>query len=221
MHTNNTITVKGTGQASASPDDVIITLDLDSIDLNYDKAMACASQKVDKLTETVLSCGFDKDVLKTTRFDVSPHYEWVKDKYGDSKNVFKGYKVTHNLKVEFDFDTQKLSQVLSAIAGCVAKPELDIRFTVKDTGPLKEELLKSAVNNARHNAEILCEAAGVTLGVLRDIDYSWSEINVYSHTTYNMDCLAAPSVREEGIDFVPEDIDVRDTVTMVWDIKED
>ena len=40
----------------------------------------------------------------------------------------------HGLKLEFDFDSQRLSKVLGAIAVCIAEPELNVQFTVKDKG---------------------------------------------------------------------------------------
>ena len=34
-------------------------------------------------------------------------------------------------------------------------------------------------------AEILCEAASVTMGDLIAIDYNWGELDIYSHTRYD------------------------------------
>lgn len=48
------------------------------------------------------------------------------------------------------------------------------------------------------------------------------ELNVYSNTRYDMEeeCLAAPMMAKcAEIDIEPDDIDVSDTATFVWEIK--
>lgn len=105
---------------------------------------------------------------------------------------------------------------------CLAHPQLSITFTVKDSTAINEEMLRSATANAKRKAEILCDASGMELGALLSIDYNWGELNVYSNTRYDMEeeCLAAPMMAKcAEIDMEPDDIDVSDTATFVWEIK--
>ena len=62
-------------------------------------------------------------------------------------------------------------------------------------------------------------AAGTVLGRLVSVDYSWGEINIYSRTEYAMDakCMAMPC--GAGMDFHPEDIDLQDSATFVWEMQ--
>ncbi|MCD8075384.1 MAG: SIMPL domain-containing protein [Lachnospiraceae bacterium] len=214
------ITVKGIGKASAKPDYVEISMSLHTRDKNYDRAMDLAGQHIQHLTETISAIGFAKSDLKTASFNVRTDYQNVKDRNGNYNRVFNGYVVDHSLKLEFDFDMQKLSQALSAIAGCLSNPDLSIRFTVKDASGMNEEMLRSAAVNARRKAEILCEASGVKLGQLMNVDYNWGELEIYSKTQYRVaeECMpyaAAPT----AINIEPDDIDVSDTVTFVWEIE--
>lgn len=66
---------------------------------------------------------------------------------------------------------------------------------------------------------MLCEASGVKLGQLLIIDYNWDELNVYSDTKYKFD---ERSFRElsaiPSMDIEPDNIDVQDTATFVWEI---
>ena len=75
--------------------------------------------------------------------------------------------------------------------------------------------------NAREKAEILCEASNVALGDLLAIDYNWGELNVVSRTEYMLDekCLAMPMGAMADMDIEPDDIDVSDTATFVWEIR--
>lgn len=215
-----TITVKGVGKASAKPDYVILSMTLATKHMDYDKAMNMAAEHIQYLNDTLCAIGFEKGSAKTTNFNIRTDYEREKDRQGNYKSVFAGYEVTHHLKLAFDFDMARLSQALSAIAGCLSHPQLSIAFTVKDATAINEEMLRSATANARRKAEILCEASGVTLGDLIAIDYNWGELDIYSHTRF--DCCEeamAPMAIGKAIDIDPEDIDVSDTATLVWEIK--
>ena len=95
------------------------------------------------------------------------------------------------------------------------------QVTISGTA-INEEMLRSATANAKRKAEILCDASGMELGTLLSIDYNWGELNVYSNTRYDMEeeCLAAPMMAKcAEIDMEPDDIDVSDTATFVWEIK--
>ena len=91
---------------------------------------------------------------------------------------------------------------------------------MKDATAINEDMLRSAAANAKRKAEILCDASGVTLGELIAIDYNWGELDIYSHTKYDYceDALMAPPVGAP-IEMEPDDIDVSDTATFVWEIR--
>ena len=80
-------------------------------------------------------------------------------------------------------------------------------------------MLRSAASNAKRKAEILCDASGVTMGELISIDYNWGELDIYSHTCYNSCEDVMPIMARGAVDIDPEDIDVTDTATFVWEIK--
>ena len=218
---NRTITIKGIGKLSLKPDLTVVSLTLKTVRAGYDKAMDKAAKHLEQLRSAIAEIGFTKDDLKTTSFDVGTEYENERDKNGNYKQIFVGYQVTHGLKLEFDFDSQRPSKVLGAIAVCIAEPELNVQFTVKDKEAVDAALLQSACANAKAKAEILTKASGVTLGELVSIDYNWSELHLYSLTHYEMDppCMARASAAPTAMDIEPDDIDVSDSVTFVWEIR--
>lgn len=216
-----TITVKGMGRVTTAPDYVVISMSLEAHEKNYEATMGLAANKIEQLNASLAEIGFEKKSVKTTNFNVRTDYDRVKDRNGNYSSVFNGYICTHRLKVEFDFDTKRLARTLYAISRCLANPELSISFTVKDPSAVNTELLKSATINAKEKAQILCEASGVELGQLLTIDYNWGELNVVSRTDYMLEekCMAMPVGSLADIDIEPDDIDVSDTATFVWEIK--
>lgn len=218
---SRTITVKGTGKASVSPDLTVVTLTVCAADPDYAKAVNKASRMLDSLKEALAGVGMQEGDLKTGSFNVSTEYESVRDKNGNYTQKFKGYSCVHGLKLEFDFDSDKLADVLAAISGCLAEPQLNVAFTVRDRDAVCEEALRSAADNARKKAAILADASGVKLGKLIGIEYGIAEFALHSPTVYAMadNCAAKGAVRAARMTVNPEDVSVSDTATFVWEIE--
>ena len=195
-----TVTVKGVGAVSIKPDHIEITLNVISKADEYAEAVNAANAAVVKLQDAITSVGFAREELKTLNFNVKTNYENEADDMGRYRRVFRGYVCGYRLKLGFDMNVALLSRTIDAIAGSGADAELSISFTVKSPERVSDELLRSAAQNAREKAETLCAASGVKVGELLSIDYNWSDINVYSVSSY-----AAAG-------------EAQDTATFVWTI---
>lgn len=215
-----TITVKGVGQVSTRPDQIVLTLNTTAAEKDYDGTMEKASRQSEAMTDAVKAAGFAAEDLKTTHFNVSTSYESIRDRDGNYRQVFAGYQCSQGFRLAFPLEMPRLGQVLSAIAAAGAQPELHIAFTVKDPAAISAALLQNAAANARQKAEVLCAAAGTKLGQLISIDYSWNDINVTSRTRLETaDCmpkLAAGCFRAE---MTPEDIETSDSATFLWEME--
>ena len=216
---DRTLTIKGTGRLSLKPDWVEITLTLNSVNKQYDKAMAASAAQQERLNEALAAVGFDADDVKTADFNVSSRYDGVHDKNGNYKSVFVGYCVRHALRVEFAYDNNRLSDVLGAVAGCLSEPELDVQFTVKDKEAAGEALLREATKDARRRAGILSDACGVELGRLMNVDYSWSDVHLYSPTRFAAEGNGMAKSMAVDMSIAPDDITLSDSVTFMWEIK--
>ena len=81
------------------------------------------------------------------------------------------------------------------------------------------------MTDSKIKADVLCEAAGVELGDILSVDYSWGELDIYSRPM-GVDMLESYQ-DDEGyeddkfidMDIEPDDIDITDTVTVLWGIK--
>ena len=211
---NREIVVKGIGKASATPDLLIIEMALESKRMDYEETMLQSAEMIASLRAAIESAGHDGRELKTTSFNINTRYESYRES-GGHKQRFAGYVCSHRLKLEFDLDMKKLGLTLGAIARCKAAPDFSIKFSVKDPDAVSEQLLTNAVENAKAKAEILAESAGVKLGAIQRIDYNWGELQLYSKTYMDvLYCAETSGSYDMGIE--PEDIDLTDTVTVVW-----
>lgn len=218
-----TITVKGVGNVQTRPDYTVITFQLEAQLPDYEETMALASRQIEEINRSLAAVGFSKVDLKTTNFNIRTEYRSEKDRNGNYRRIFDGYVCHHDMKLCFDFDNSLLGRTLSALASTSVNPELSVRFTVKDPNAINEALLRDAAVNAKGKAEILCSASGVRLGQLMSVDYNWGELDIYSHTNYEVADGCAPTMAlcetSFSADFEPDDIKVSDSVTFVWEIN--
>jgi len=216
-----TITVKGMGSVMVKPDQVEISITINATDREYSAAMRTVTGRTDAVISALEGIGFGKDSLRMGGFKVDTDYKVGHDDDGRYSRVLIGYTCLNRLKLTFDLDKALLTRTLSAVSAANAEPGLNVRFTVKDSAAVSDQLTENAVKNARGKAETLCAASGVRLGSLVSIDYNWDELTLYSAANYEMDdCIAYESAGSSRLsDIDPDTIKLKDTVTCVWEIE--
>ena len=217
-----TIRVTGKGAISVKPDMIRLLLTLEDMYDTYEKTLEQSTVQVELLKDCFEKLGFKRTDLKTLNFNVDTEYESYQDHQKAWKKRFIGYKFVHHLKIELDADNKRLGQVLYALAHAPIRPEFRINYTIKDTEAAKNQLLGKAVADSKEKAKVLTEAAGVALGDIITIDYSWGEISFISepmtrHMSLSEECCMPTGCYD--IDIESDDIDVTDTVTVVWSIR--
>lgn len=216
-----TIHVTGKGQIKVRPDMTRITMSLQGAFPEYADTLRKSSEDTESLKDVLAVFGFARSDVKTLYFNVDTEYESYQER-GVYKQRFKGYKYEHTLKVEFESDNDRLGKILYALAHCPVKPEFRISYFVKDQEAAKNQLLAKAVTDAKEKAAVLTQAAGKMLKDIQTIDYSWGEIDFEVRPMNKMMVFdgPAPSVQSAGydMDIEPNDVEVSDTVTIVWEI---
>ena len=219
-----TIRVTGKGQLKVRPDMTRVTISLEGTYPEYSETLRRSSQDTEQLKDLLSTFGFERSVLKTLNFSVDTKYESYTEK-GVYKQRFAGYVFRHLMKVEFPSDNDRLGKILYALAHCQVKPEFRLSYTVSDPEAAKNKLLGSAVADAREKASVLTQSAGVVLKDIQSIDYSWGEIDFEYRPMDRMlaadMCLTMPLTAKANsydMDIEPDDIEVSDTVTVLWEI---
>ena len=216
-----TIRVTGKGQIKVKPDMTRITMTLTGLYREYGETLRRSSEDTETLKDVLSSFGFERSDLKTLNFSVDTEYESYRDKHNDYKQRFAGYRFNHIMKVEFESDNDRLGKILYALANCKVRPEFRISYTVKDPEATKNLLLGKAVTDAKEKATVLTQAGGVSLKEIQSIDYSWGEIDFEYRPMRGAvltECCEAPIAKSYDLDIEPDDIEVSDTVTVVWEI---
>lgn len=214
-----TIRVTGKGQLRVHADMTRITMSLEGVFKDYGETLKRSSQGTEEIKDVLSDFGFERSELKTLSFSVDTEYENYRDKNNNYKQRFVGYKFLHMMKVEFPSDNERLGKVLYNLSTCKARPEFRISYTVKDPEATKNTLLGKAVTDAKEKAAVLAQAGGVALKDIQSIDYSWGEIDFeYRPMQGNVLMEGGEAPMSYGLDIEPDDIDVSDTVTVIWEI---
>lgn len=214
-----TIRVTGKGSVSVKLDTTSLRITFEGVYKDYEETVRQSAEKTKLLREAIEKSGLPGEDLKTKDFSIDSEYESYRDHNDDYRRRFIGYKFYHRTEIQFPNDNKLLGRILYELSVCSVKVEFSIDYTVKDRDAVKREVLKRAVENSRLKAEIMTAAAGVKLGEVQSIDYSWGEIEI---RTSPVDMFEIGSCKMESsydIDIEPDDIDVADTVTILWEIK--
>lgn len=221
---DRTIKVTGKGKISVKPDTIRLIITQTNIEKNYEGAILESADKKGNLSSALAKIGFKSDALKTLYFNVDTEYESYQAKDKSWKRRLNGYRYTHRMKLEFPSDNEMLGKVLLAVAHCPSQPEFTIQYTISDPERAKNELLAKAVEASKAKANVLSKAAGVMLKDILTIDYSWDEIDLVTRPVNDLmlrECCIEPDMDYESgidLDIEADDIDVTDTVTVVWEI---
>lgn len=221
-----TIRVTGMGKISVPPDRIRLILKLEALMDTYKDAVNASQQSVSELKGLFQELGFDQKDLKTESFKIDTVFERELNKKKLWEKRFKGYEYTHMLKIEFGVDNKLLGKVVNRLSKCKFYPEFKIIYTVKDPEEVKNLLLDKAVKDSFVKAEVLSKAAGVQLGEIISIDYSWGEIE-FTNAPFGkfLDTMRLSDSEDDScyygdtLDITPEDITASDTVTIVWGLE--
>lgn len=218
---NRNIRVTGKGKVSVKPDTICLIIKVEGTYRDYDTTVKKSTEDTELLRATIERAGLNPKELKTIGFSIDSKYESYHDKNDNYKRRFVGYKYQHNARISFPNDNKQLGRLLYELANSKVKIEFSIRYTVKDVEAAKNELLAKAVEDSKIKADVLSKAASVNLGEIISIDYSWGEFKIYSELVDKMIIAEASPLsagRSYDIDIEADDIDVQDTVTIVWAI---
>lgn len=220
MEREATIRVSGKGMLRLKPDVTRITITLTGCYKNYAESLKRSAEDTESLKDVLAGLGFERTDLKTLSFNIQIRTESYQTKNHEWKERFVGYEFRHVLKVDFPSDRERLGKILYALAHAKVQPELQLSYTVKDPEASKNALLAAAVADAKTKASVLAGASGVKLGGILRIDYSFAQLDFECRPMRGnmMQAKACANGADEcyDMDIEPDDIEVSDTVTVVW-----
>lgn len=164
------LSVTGQGEARIAPDMATVQLGVTTRAAGAAEAMKQNSDQQRAVIAALTGAGIAERDIQTTGLGLNPVIDYSQDR---APSV-TGYEASNNVSVRVA-EIARLGEVLDAIVTAGANQINGINFTREDGADAEDEARRAAVEDARHKAEVLAEAAGLTLGpvlVLRDAQVS-------------------------------------------------
>ena len=203
------IVVSGEGVATAAPDMATIRIGVSREARLAGDAMRLTSEAIGAVLAHLDVAGIAARDVQTTNISLNPRYERTND--GRPPRV-TGYIAANDLAVRVR-DLGVLGEILDAVISEGANAMNGIFFAVADPGPLETAARRAAVSDAREKAEVLADAAGVTLGQVMSI-HEGGAAPVPGPVMRSM------AMEASAVPIAGGEIDVRRQVTIVFAIGE-
>jgi uncharacterized protein YggE len=155
------VTVVGSGEVSAKPDQAQIDLGVVTANPTAAKALQENTEAMQKLFKRLSGLGIAEKDIQTSNFSVTPQHK--RGPQGQYEPGIVGYEVTNTVHITVR-DMSKVGGVLDDLVTEGANTVHGIQFSVAEPNPLLDEARKKAVADARHKAELYTTAAGVNVG---------------------------------------------------------
>lgn len=199
IYPSSTITVEGTGEATAIPDVARISFSVTEKASTVAAAQEAATTKMDKALEAVKGLGIEDKDTKTTSYNVYPQYEYQNCSMGycpptSSSPRIIGYEVSQGIEVTVR-DTAIAGEVLAALGATEVQNISGPNFTVEDEDSVKMQAREIAIAKAKEKAQKLAKELGVSLGKV---------VSFYENQPYPMDYGYGGDMRMEAVSSAPK-----------------
>jgi uncharacterized protein YggE len=158
------IVVSGTGRVAVQPDVADLRLGVAVAKPTVEAARGEAAATMDAILRAVDGAGVARADVRTAMLSVQPRYD-----YRDGRApVLTGYEIANVVEVSVR-DLSALGDVIDATLTAGATSMDALSFRLADPRPAEREARRQAMAEARSRADVLAEAAGVTVQGVSDI----------------------------------------------------
>lgn len=154
---NKCLKVSGEGTISVSPNQVNITIGAITEKKSLQEAQIENTVIISNVLSAIIELGIPKENIQTVMYRIDTLYD-----YKDGIQLFRGYRVDHQLQVKID-DLDKTGLVVDHAVSQGANTVSNIEFTVAHPEAYYNEALKFALQNAYLKALTLTAQLAVNL----------------------------------------------------------
>lgn len=207
------VSVAGNGEITVVPDRATLSLGVEM----RARELKSARDEVGKVVADFLALaqrlGIEKQALSTSQLTIRPEYDWVA---ATKTRRLTGYFVARQISVDLE-DIDKLGAILERATGLGVNQVSGPYFYSSRKDELQRVALKRAAEDARRNAEVLAMTLGASLGPVRSIQASSTDVPPPLPMARNMMSMAADTAAAEQ-SYEPGEITLRAQVGVVFDL---
>jgi len=204
------ISVSGTAEIDAAPDQVNLSLGIESHDKDLIVAKSQHDGRVKKVIALAHSAGVNPKDIETSALRMAPNYSEEK------VPRFLGYEVSQTMEITLK-DLSKYEELMTKLLSGGVNRVDNIAFYVGDTRKLKDEARLKAIRAAKEKAVAMATELGQTIGKPWDIseETGWGALQA----TANSFGSNAPRVVEEEATIAPGQVTIRASVRVSFQLE--
>lgn len=149
--------VTGTGSVEVQPDIAYLRLGVVTEDKSLEIAQKRNAETIGAVIQSLITAGIAERHIQTAEYYIFPEYD-----YEDGKQNFRGYRVTHLLKVKVE-NIGDVGSVIDLAVSQGANRVSDIRFDVSNKSEVEQEALRRSIADAQKKAQTIAQAIQVQL----------------------------------------------------------
>lgn len=209
----NTISVSGSSQLKAAPDEAVVMLRVETNGTTPREAQDKNSAAMTAAMAALRRAGVSEDQMQTTNYNLVPNTYWD---YKNQQQVTSGYKAMHTLQLK----TKDLKRVgeyaqIAVDAGATGVDSVSFSLSKASERDAKDAALRDATQDARQKAMALADGLDVRLGKVSSVS-----INEYNIVPYyrGAEAMMAKADMGPAPPIAPQEVDVSANVQVVFEI---
>ena len=162
------LVLSGTATRQAKPDFASVSIGVTNKAATTAAAIDATSVAATRILTAARAFGIEPRDLQTSYVSLEPAYRTVRDASGGTERRPDGYTASNTVTIRLR-QLDRLGEFLRGVVDGGANQIGGIEFELADPGKLEREALAAAVKDARTQADIIAQAAGVRLGRIEEI----------------------------------------------------
>lgn len=223
---NNTIEVEMTDSIEVKPDTMIISCRISGestmLKTYGDAINECARQAI-LARQEINKLGIEDDRITLGR----PHVGGITSCGRVVKTI--GYRYSEQLTVKLDIADDRIPEILAGLSTNDKCTSLDVTCTVEDVDKYRDSLLEKIIKKARHTADVMASASGVSITGVQKIakvgrNQGYSPISLSAsmdslNSTACTDSLGSSDLSELVSSRAEQTIEIADSIKIIYTIE--
>jgi len=209
-----TISVDGTGKASAVPDIAVVSFGVQTgRQTTAEQAMKLLSTKMTDVIAAVKKQGVEEKDITTDTLSLQQEYDWK-----DGQQIARGYQATESLHVKVR-NMDKIGDLLSAVTAEGVNQIGGVDFTMDDPEALQAAARAKAITKAEAKAKLLADQLGKSLKRLKGFSEGGGYVPMADYRKANvmMESVGAGAVPSVPVATGEQEVNV--SVSLVYELQ--
>ncbi len=213
------LNIQGKGIEYFTPDEAILNINFYTKGQSYEEALTEGVKNVELfVNEILLRNGFNKNEMKTRSFIIREEKKYNED---TKSYEFDGYSFNQSAKLKFDYDKEKIANIMESLSKLNNAPACQINFGIKNVKECKRNILIKAYKDAEEQAQAIALASEKTLKQCMRVDFKPFTTEYTSQARFDSDLMYAKKANMGATraiinTFTPEDIELSETLYCLW-----